>query len=135
MAIDAIPAIDTAATTSLVPVYDPLAAYAASKAYATSALVAPSTLTPNTIDPTRSFAPGPAIDDSAGSTVPRASDYNAQAALGLAFASPAVVTSLAPGAAAMAALASIPAVGPVEYLAPITRGAMIADPRFIDVYR
>ena len=143
MAIDAIPAINTTATTSLIPIYDPLASYAASKAYATaaqaaatSALVAPtSTLTPNTIDPTRSFAPGPAIGDSGGSTVPRPSDYNAQAAIGLAFASPAVLTSLAPGAAAMAAIASIPAVGPVESLAPIARGAMIADPRFIDVYR
>lgn len=134
MAIDAIPAINTAATTSLIPVYDPLAAYAASKAYATAAQGAGPALT-SSIDQTRSFAPGPAIDDSAGSTVPRPSDYNAQAALGLAFASPSVVTSLAPGAAAMAAIASIPAVGPVEYLASITRTSMIADPRLIDVYR
>lgn len=135
MAIDAIPAINTAATTALIPVYDPLAAYAAAKAYAAArAATLPPALTPS-IDQTRSFAPGPAIDDSAGSTVPRPSDYVAQAALGLAFASPSVVTSLAPGAAAMAAIASIPAVGPVEYMSPMTRTSMIADPRFIDVYR
>jgi len=142
MAIDAIPAFNTDTPISLIPVYDPLAAYAASKAYATatqagatSAPAAPTMLLSNTIDPTRSFAPGPAFGDRAGSTVPQASDYNAQAELGLAFASPAVLTSLAPGAAALAAIASIPAIGPVEALAPIARGAMIADPRFIDVYR
>lgn len=154
MAIDPISAISTTETNAVVPVYNPLAAYAASKAYAAAQAAAappafaaalstvaadasPLTAAPAAVsaDQTRSFAPGPSIGDSAGSTVPQASDYNAQAALGLAFASPAVVTSLAPGAAALAAVASLPAVGPVEYLAPIARGSIIADPRFVDVYR
>ena len=94
-----------------------------------SAPIAPAQLT------TRSSVPGPALDDSAGPTIPQASDYNAQAALGLAFSSPAVLTSLAPGAAALAALAALPAVGPVEKIAATARTAIYANPYFIDVYR
>jgi|GEM_PF-2023482 len=137
MVIDAIVASGTTPNTLTLGAYDPLTAYAANKAYAaTQPAEANLTAAPALPSgPTRSFAPGPASDDAAGPTVPQGSDYNAQAALGLAFASAAVVTSLAPGAAAMAAMASLPAVGPVEYLAPIARNSIFADPHFIDVYR
>ena|ERR1700694_5154381 len=79
--------------------------------------------------------PGPVQDDAPGSTTPKPSDYNAQAAAGLAFAAPLVITSLAPGAATLAKIASLPEVGPVVKLAPIARTSIDANSYFVDVYR